>query len=73
MLAREVLILRGVITQQTGFVLKDKIIMPDLYFLCDSQNQEKKDELKAVDDCKKPLSAQIDNSKPNNVNFLNIF
>jgi len=41
MLAREVLILRGKITRQTGFIVDDKMIMPDLYFFRDPQEAEK--------------------------------
>uniref|UniRef100_A0A914HL26 Small ribosomal subunit protein uS2 n=1 Tax=Globodera rostochiensis TaxID=31243 RepID=A0A914HL26_GLORO len=41
LLAREVLLLRGKISRQTGFVVDDKVIMPDLYFYRDPQEQEK--------------------------------
>ncbi|KAL3102432.1 hypothetical protein niasHT_025614 [Heterodera trifolii] len=41
LLAREVLLLRGKISRQTGFVVDDKLIMPDLYFFRDPQEQEK--------------------------------
>jgi small subunit ribosomal protein SAe len=44
LLAREVLLLRGKITRQIGFVLDDKLIMPDLYFYRDPQEQEKEAE-----------------------------
>lgn len=44
MLAREVLTLKGKINRQTGFVLDDKVIMPDLYFYRDPQELEKEGE-----------------------------
>lgn len=47
-LAREVLKLRGKINRQLGFVLDDKIIMPDLYFYRDPQEQEKDEEVEAI-------------------------
>jgi len=43
MLAREVLIIKGKITRQTGFVLEDKEIMPDLYFYRDPEEAEKEE------------------------------
>jgi hypothetical protein len=42
-LAREVLILRGKINRQIGFVVDEKVIMPDLYFYRDPQEQEKEE------------------------------
>lgn len=41
LLAREVLLLRGKISRTTGFVVDEKVIMPDLYFYRDPQEQEK--------------------------------
>jgi small subunit ribosomal protein SAe len=49
LLAREVLILRGKINRQIGFVLEDKVIMPDLYFYRDPQEQEKEDQTETRD------------------------
>ncbi|CAP35523.1 Protein CBR-RPS-0 [Caenorhabditis briggsae] len=43
MLAREILILRGKISRQTGFVLDGKEIMPDLYFYRDPTETEKEE------------------------------
>ncbi|KHN87370.1 40S ribosomal protein SA [Toxocara canis] len=43
MLAREVLLIKGRMTRQTGFVLDDKEIMPDLYFYRDPEEQEKEE------------------------------
>lgn len=44
LLAREVLLIRGKISRQTGFVFEDKKeIMPDLYFYRDPEEQEKED------------------------------
>ncbi|VDL73843.1 unnamed protein product [Nippostrongylus brasiliensis] len=43
LLAREILILRGKISRQTGFVLDDKEIMPDLYFYRDPTESEKQE------------------------------
>ncbi|MFH4978186.1 hypothetical protein AB6A40_004895 [Gnathostoma spinigerum] len=43
MLAREVLLIEGKMTRQTGFVLDDKKIMPDLYFYRDPEEQEKEE------------------------------
>lgn len=43
MLAREVLFIKGKITRQTGFVLEDKEIMPDLYFYRDPEEAEKEE------------------------------
>lgn len=42
-LAREVLLLRGKINRQTGFIVDDKPIMPDLYFYRDPQEAEKEE------------------------------
>lgn len=44
MLAREVLFIKGKITRQTGFVLEDKEIMPDLYFYRDPEEAEKEEQ-----------------------------
>ncbi|VDN33711.1 unnamed protein product [Gongylonema pulchrum] len=43
LLAREVLLIKGKMTRQTGFVLDDKEIMPDLYFYRDPEEQEKEE------------------------------
>jgi small subunit ribosomal protein SAe len=43
LLAREILILRGKISRQTGFVLDGKEIMPDLYFYRDPVETEKEE------------------------------
>jgi small subunit ribosomal protein SAe len=43
-LAREVLLLRGKISRQTGFVLEDKVIMPDLYFYREEQEKVEQEE-----------------------------
>jgi small subunit ribosomal protein SAe len=43
LLAREILILKGKISRQTGFVLDGKEIMPDLYFYRDPQETEKEE------------------------------
>lgn len=43
LLAREVLQLRGKISRATGFVLEDKLIMPDLYFYRDPEEQKKEE------------------------------
>jgi len=43
LLAREVLFIKGKITRQTGFVLEDKEIMPDLYFYRDPEEAEKEE------------------------------
>jgi small subunit ribosomal protein SAe len=42
-LAREVLLLRGKINRQIGFVVDEKVIVPDLYFYRDPQEQEKEE------------------------------
>jgi small subunit ribosomal protein SAe len=42
-LAREVLTIKGKISRQTGFILEDKEIMPDLYFYRDPAEQEKEE------------------------------
>lgn len=44
MLAREVLTIRGKINRNTGFMLEDKEIMPDLYFYRDPEEAEKEDQ-----------------------------
>jgi len=49
LLAREVLTLKGKINRQIGFVLDDKMIMPDLYFYRDPQEQEKEDQTETRD------------------------
>jgi len=43
-LAREVLLLKGKISRETGFVLDNKIVMPDLYFYRDPEEQEKEEQ-----------------------------
>lgn len=43
LLAREVLILKGKISRETGFRLDDRVIMPDLYFYRDPEEQEKEE------------------------------
>uniref|UniRef100_A0A914KKI1 Small ribosomal subunit protein uS2 n=1 Tax=Meloidogyne incognita TaxID=6306 RepID=A0A914KKI1_MELIC len=43
LLAREVLLLRGKISRQTGFVVDGKYVMPDLYFHRDPQEAEKEE------------------------------
>lgn len=43
MLAREVLLIKGRMTRETGFVLDGKEIMPDLYFYRDAEEQEKEE------------------------------
>lgn len=53
LLAREVLLIKGKMTRQTGFVLDDKEIMPDLYFYRDPEDQEK-EEVAEVREWKEP-------------------
>lgn len=43
LLAREVLILKSKISRETGFVLENRMIMPDLYFYRDPEEQEKEE------------------------------
>lgn len=43
LLAREVMLLRGKISRQTGFVVDGKVVMPDLYFHRDPQEAEKEE------------------------------
>jgi len=64
LLAREVLVLKGKITRQMGFVLDDKVIMPDLYFYRDPLEQEKEEQVETHDDQKDAWTAQIESSKP---------
>ncbi|KAK6745575.1 hypothetical protein RB195_011978 [Necator americanus] len=52
LLAREILILRGKISRQTGFVLDDKEIMPDLYFYRDPQESEKQEAAEVMPEIK---------------------
>jgi len=61
LLAREVLTLKGKINRQIGFVLDDKVIMPDLYFYRDPQ-EEKEDQTETRDDQRKDAtwSNQLD-------------
>lgn len=47
LLAREVLTIQGKISRQSGFILDDKEIMPDLYFYRDPQEQEKEEAVEA--------------------------
>lgn len=49
-----------------GFVLDDKIIMPDLYFIREQSEIDK--DLPNTD--QKSYATQIDSSKPDDVNFL---
>jgi len=66
-LAREVLLLKGKMTRQTGFVLDDKLIMPDLYFYRDPEEQEKEQEVaEVIREPKEPTwgGSAIDTSKP---------
>lgn len=48
-LAREVLLMKGKMTRQTGFILEGKEIMPDLYFYRDPEEQEKKELIEPVE------------------------
>jgi len=56
LLAREVLLLRGKISRQTGFVLDEKVIMPDLYFYREEQEKVEQEE-----QVKEAFSAAFDN------------
>lgn len=56
MLAREVLLIKGKMTRQTGFVLEDKEIMPDLYFYRDPEEQEKEEAVESRE-IKEPFGA----------------
>ncbi|KAK0417753.1 hypothetical protein QR680_013189 [Steinernema hermaphroditum] len=60
-LAREVLILKGKISRETGFILDNKVIMPDLYFYRDPEEQEKEEQ--AVPEERKDW-AQTHETKP---------
>ncbi|KAI1713729.1 ribosomal protein s2 domain-containing protein [Ditylenchus destructor] len=53
----------GKINRQTGFVLDDKVIMPDLYFYRDPQEQEKEDQTETRDDQRKEAWGALDTSK----------
>lgn len=57
MLAREILLMKGKMTRETGFVLDGKEIMPDLYFYRDTDDQEK-EEANEVRDVKESWAAQ---------------
>lgn len=57
MLAREVLLIKGKMTRETGFVLDGKAIMPDLYFYRDAEEQEK-EEAAEIRDVKEAWPAQ---------------
>jgi small subunit ribosomal protein SAe len=65
-LAREVLLLKGKMTRQTGFILDDKVIMPDLYFYRDPEDQEKEQEMEAPREQKEPTwgASAIETAKP---------
>jgi len=66
-LAREVLQLKGKISRQTGFVLDEKLIMPDLYFYRDPEEQEKETEaLEVTREPKEPTwgASAIEGVKP---------
>jgi len=52
MLAREVLFIKGKITRQTGFVLDDKEIMPDLYFYRDPEEADKEEQAEVREETK---------------------
>ena len=54
MLAREVLLIKGKMTRETGFVLDGKEIMPDLYFYRDAEEQEKEEVAEVRGDIKEP-------------------
>uniref|UniRef100_A0AC34RBT0 Uncharacterized protein n=1 Tax=Panagrolaimus sp. JU765 TaxID=591449 RepID=A0AC34RBT0_9BILA len=67
LLAREVLLLRGTISRSTGFVLEDKLIMPDLYFYREEQEkveEEAKDtfaaSLEKGDEFATPMEQKLD-------------
>ncbi|KAK0407037.1 hypothetical protein QR680_018964 [Steinernema hermaphroditum] len=60
-LAREVLILKGKISREAGFILDNKVIMPDLYFYRDPEEQEKEEQ--AVSEERKDW-AQTHETKP---------
>ena len=48
MLAREILMIKGKISRQTGFILDDKEIMPDLYFYRDPADIEREEAQEAA-------------------------
>jgi len=66
-LAREVLLLKGKISRETGFILENKVIMPDLYFYRDPEEQEKEQEaLEVTREPKEPTwgASTLESTKP---------
>jgi len=60
LLAREVLTLKGKINRQVGFTIDDKLIMPDLYFYRDPQEQEKEEQVETRDEHKDVWATPLD-------------
>jgi len=63
LLAREVLTLKGKINRQVGFTIDDKLIMPDLYFYRDPQEQEKEEQVETRDEHKDVWATPLDGGK----------
>jgi len=63
LLAREVLTLKGKINRQVGFTIDDKLIMPDLYFYRDPQEQEKEEQVETRDEHKDVWATPLDGNK----------
>jgi len=63
LLAREVLTLKGKINRQVGFTIEDKLIMPDLYFYRDPQEQEKEEQVETRDEHKDVWATPLDGGK----------
>lgn len=61
-LAREVLILKGKISRESGFILDNKVIMPDLYFYRDPEEQEKEEQVATEE--RKDAWGQAHEAKP---------
>ncbi|TKR94210.1 hypothetical protein L596_008523 [Steinernema carpocapsae] len=49
-LAREVLTLRGKISRESGFILDENVVMPDLYFFRDPEEEQKEVQVALVDE-----------------------
>ncbi|CAJ0942354.1 unnamed protein product, partial [Mesorhabditis belari] len=67
-LAREVLTIKGKISHQTGFILDDKEIMPDLYFYRDPAEQEK-EEAQQIEATDAAAQEYVSTAEPGAIDF----
>ncbi|TKR96675.1 hypothetical protein L596_010659 [Steinernema carpocapsae] len=67
-LAREVLTLRGRISRESGFILDENVVMPDLYFFRDPEEEQKEAQEALVDEVVK-LEESMHDLEPIKIEF----